>query len=157
MDWLDSLRKTLPWLQSLPVFAKVIVSLIAVLFVALLLSLMWIPPAVPDPSKNPVVLESYSRMVRVLRRIDVSKNRISVDGVLVPKNLEEYYKHYLAISNYLKQHPGDITGAANTVWEHGGMSRTFIDDTQEFETVVSNFLQAFENAKRPPQTPKSTE
>jgi len=96
-------------------------------------------------------------MVRVLRRIDVSKNRISVDGVLVPKNLEEYYKHYLAISNYLKQHPGDITGAANTVWEHGGMSRTFIDDTQEFETVVSNFLQAFENAKRPPQTPKSTE
>jgi hypothetical protein len=157
MDWLESLRKMVPWLQSLPILAKLLVSLIGALFLALLLSLMWMPPPILDPSKNPIVLESYSRMVRLLSKIAVSGHHVSVDGVPVPKKLEGYYKPYAAISIYLKQHPGDIGGAANTVWEHGGVNRTFIDDTQEFETVVSDFVQEFERAKRPSQASKSAE
>lgn len=101
------------------------------------------------PSEMPPVTQAYERMTRVLSRLDQSfQGEVTVDGIPVEQRLSDYYREYLAIAKFVSEHPGDIVGAYEYIWEHGGQGRTFIDDTQAFETVVSAFFISYEAASK---------
>lgn len=148
MSWLEELQKILPWAQTLPVFAKIIVSFIMVLIVGLFLILVWTPPVKTNVENNPLVVESYNRMQRVLNRLDRKGDVIIVDGKPVSKNLQQYYEPYLNISRYIRQNPGDIKGTNEEVWNYGGLNRSYIDKTQSFEAVTSHFAITYDEAIR---------
>lgn len=148
MDWLESLQKLVPWLAGLSTGPKIVVSTIAVAMTTLFLMLIWSPRIDSAPDQDPAVREAYSRMQRVLARITQGPDgRILVDGNPVQKRLEEYYRPFLSIANYVRAHPGDYKGAYEEIWNTGGESRTFINDTQAFEAVVSGYFKRYENAK----------
>jgi hypothetical protein len=148
MSWLEELQKIVPWVQTLPIYAKIIISLIMVLIIGLFLTLVWIPPVKTSVENNPLIVESYNRMHRVLNRLDRESGVITVNGKPVPKNLQQYYEPYLNISEYIHQHPGDIKGTNEEVWNNGGLNRSFIDDTQSFEAVTSNFATTYYEVSR---------
>ena len=83
-------------------------------------------------------------MQRVLAILDGSGDHITVDGVPIEPRLKDYYKTYLIIEKYVSANPGNIKGAYEKIWEHGGQSRTFINDTEAFEAVVSAFIQEWD-------------
>jgi hypothetical protein len=64
----------------------------------------------------------------------------------IPKT-RYYFAPYMAIAEYLRDHPGDIEGAYYQIARNGGQSRTFIDDTQKYEAVVSDFFRKYDTAK----------
>jgi hypothetical protein len=147
----DALKKLIPWLSGLPVSFKLIVSLIILLIVVFLLLIIWLPQMKDDktPDKNQEVRDSYNRMERTLSRLTISKKgRKLVDGEPLDDKLIQYYENYFELSSYLKEHPNDIKGAYEKVWELGGGSRVFISETNNFESVVSAFFHTYEDAKK---------
>lgn len=90
-------------------------------------------------------VHAFERMKRVLSRLSLNEDgAIFVDGVLLSENLKEYYIHYASIAQYLKLHPDDMKGTYEKIWDHGGSGRTFINDTESFENVVSHFFTVCE-------------
>jgi len=71
-----------------------------------------------------------------------------VDGIPVAERLSDCYREYLAVAEFVSQHPGDIAGAYEKIWEHGGQGRSFINDTQAFETVVKAFFISYETTSK---------
>ena len=55
--------------------------------------------------------------------------------------------NYLHIARYISGHRNDIKGAYNSVWENGGESRIFSNETQSFEAVVSQFVVLWREAE----------
>ena len=103
----------------------------------------------PEPAQAPLVIESYERLVSVLSALSQDDHgTFLVGSTAVPDGLKDYYTDYLAIAEFLKANSGDISGAYEFVWQHGGDSRTFINDTDRFETVVSAFFREYDTAKR---------
>ena len=72
--------------------------------------------------------------------VPCEEGSIFVGGVPVPEKLKEYYIHYASIAQYIKLHTDDMKGVYEKIWDHGGASRVFINDTETFETVVSHFF-----------------
>jgi hypothetical protein len=149
---IDTLKKLLPWLSELPIPTKVVVSLIILLLAIFLLLVIWLPAAKGNESnadKNEEVINSYERMQRVLSRLTISKRGLRlVDGEPIDDKLIEYYEDYFNLQSYIKEHPKDIKGAYEKIWELGGESRTFINHTNAFEAVVSSFFRTYEEAKK---------
>lgn len=99
------------------------------------------PAQVAAPEKRAVVMRAYDRLTRVLGRLSrPTPHQLTVDGTPVEERLRHYYRDYVAIAEYVAEHPEDIVGTYEAIWEHGGESRTFISDTQVFENVVSAFF-----------------
>lgn len=146
MSWIEEMQKIVPFAQTLPVIAKVLISLIIVLAIGLLLLLIWTPPSKKDVTNNPLIVEAYTRMKRVLERLESKNGTITVDGSPIANNLQKYYEPYIAIALYLRNNPGNIKGANEEVWNNGGLNRSYIDDTQAFEAVVSNFAITYYEA-----------
>jgi hypothetical protein len=152
MDFIKSLQESIPWVQGLPLVPKIIISLIVVAIASLFLLLVWFPAPSRAAAKDPSVLQAYSRMTRVLARLTTNANgEILVDGKLISPTLTEDYAPHAAIAKYIRDHPGDVEGAAEEIWNHGGQSRVFINDTQAFEAVVSAFIKDYETAKTAPK------
>ena len=92
------------------------------------------------------VTKSYVRMLTSLSEIQLDeRGDIYVNKELIPEKLKGYYTDYAAIAKYVKNNPNNITGAYEFIWNHGGQGRTFINDTDRFETVVSAFFHEYKN------------
>jgi hypothetical protein len=108
-------------------------------------------PSAPA-SSMPAVIRAYDRMRRVLARLSRSPGAaggdIAVDGIPLEENLISSYKEYLAVAEFVAEHPGDVAGAYESVWEHGGESRPYITEAQPFETVIGAFFRAYETASK---------
>jgi hypothetical protein len=86
-------------------------------------------------------------MERVLLRLKRQRNgQISVDGQTVECRLVPLYTDYLDIEDYVSAHPGDVKGAYEEIWTHGGESRSFTDDTGDSESAVSTLFAAYQDA-----------
>lgn len=102
-----------------------------------------------NPTENELpqsVSKSYVRMITSLSELNVNDNGdIYVNENLVPERLKDYYTDYVAIGDYIKNNPNNLSGAYEFIWNHGGGSRAFINDTDRFETVVSAFFYEYKN------------
>jgi hypothetical protein len=148
----ETLQKLMPWVTGLPTGPKVLVSIIAVVLTALFLVLIWTPEratdTTKDPARNPRVIQAYTRMERVLSPLAIRQDgTVVVHGDPVSNRLQQYYIPYARIAMYIRGHPNDIKGAYEEVWNNGGESRIFIDDTQTYEAVVSNFFRTYQEAE----------
>jgi hypothetical protein len=142
----ENLQKLIPWVSNLPVIPKVAVTIVVMLTCFVLLYLVWAPPAGQNPADNKNVQDAYARMQRVLSKINNIGGQITVDGTPIELRLEDYYKPYLAIAQYVSSNPKNMKGAYEAIWEHGGQGRVYISDTQPFEAVVSAFFREWETA-----------
>jgi hypothetical protein len=105
------------------------------------------PTKQSSPAESPRVKVAYGRMTRVLNELTVAPNgTILVSGTPVQRRLFKYYRPYTNIEQYVRANPNNIKGVYEVIWDNGGGSRTFIDDTQKFETVVSAFFEAYSAA-----------
>jgi len=148
MDWIETLQKLVPWVSGLPIVPKIAISGIVFIIAALLLLMIWTPRPTIAPAEDPSVVEAFERMKRVLLPLkQLDDGKIMVGDEQVSKKLEQYYLDYVAIANYIRDHPEDIEGTYEVIWEHGGANRAFINDTNAFETVVSAFFETYERAK----------
>ncbi|MEA2889035.1 MAG: hypothetical protein QOD11_3395 [Bradyrhizobium sp.] len=141
---LESIQKLVPWMSDLPTLPKVGMTIIIVLVGCIVLYLVWVPLPSKSPADETRVKDAYARMQRVLSRIGGSSDHITVDGQEVGAVTAPYYRSYWTISQYVSAHPGDIKGAYDNIWENGGQNRSFINDTETFEAVVSGFMIAWE-------------
>jgi hypothetical protein len=142
---LESIQKLAPWLSTLPPVPKIAMTVVVLLICFVLLYVVWVPPPTKNPANETSVKDAYARMQRVLSRLDSSGDHVTVDGDPVAPRLQDYYKPYLAISKYVSANPGNIRGAYDKVWEHGGEGRVFTSDTEAFEAVVSRFIREWDN------------
>lgn len=142
---LESIQKMLPWITGLPTAPKIAVTAIWLLLSFVLLYMVWVPVAKIAADQRPAVRQAYERMERVLSRIKRQPNgQILVDGNLIERELaDHYYPHYMAIADFISKHPGDIKGAYEEIWAHGGAGRVYTSDTQAFEAVVSGFFREY--------------
>jgi len=139
---LESLQKLIPWVTALPIAPKIAITTTWLLLSFVFLYMVWVPAT--RRSEPQAVREAYDRMDRALRQLKrLPDGQILVDGSPVDPRLAEYYTHYLLIAEYISHHPGDMKGAYEEIWLHGGASRTSTDDTQAFEAVVSEFFQQY--------------
>jgi hypothetical protein len=145
---LESIQKLASWISNLPPVPKITMTVVVVLTCFVLLYVVWVPPPTKNPANETSVKDAYARMQRVLARLDGSGDHITVDGVPIEPRLNHYYKTYLIIATYVSANPGNIKGAYEKIWEHGGQSRTFIDDTGAFEAVVSAFIREWDEVAR---------
>ena len=145
---LESIQKLAPWASGLPLFPKIAITIVVLLLGFTFLYLVWVPARQVAIYNQPEVKQAYERMSRVLSRLArLPDGTVTVDGNPVEDRLSEYYIHYISLSEYLKEHPGNIEGAYEAVWEHGGGSRVFTNDTEAFETVVAGFFHEWEMAR----------
>ncbi|MCM2284173.1 MAG: hypothetical protein NDI81_05300 [Desulfobacula sp.] len=141
---LESIQKLLPWVTGLPIAPKIAVTIIWLLLSFVFLYMVWVPVAKVAIDQRPAVRQAYDRMERVLSQIKLQPDgQIVVNGNAVEHRLAGYYRDYIAIAEFVSKHPGDIKGAYEEIWAHGGAGRVFIDDTQAFEAVVSGFFQQY--------------
>jgi hypothetical protein len=105
----------------------------------------WTPPR--PPASAPRVIEAYRRMSALLASLEHYNSNTTPAGEPWTPKLMVYFKPYFEIASYLREHPGDIDGAYEVIWQNGGPSRTFIDDTQDYEAVVIGFFQEYKEAK----------
>ncbi len=147
---LEAIQKLVPWVSGLPIVPKLAISAVVVLLLSVFLYLVWVPPREVVPAEQPAVREAYERMRRVLSRLGTSEtDRTTVDGSPIEERLvEEYYKHFIAVSEYISTHPDDIRGAYEKIWDHGGAGRVMINDTEAFETVVSAFFEEYDRTAK---------
>ncbi len=146
---LEAIQKLAPWVSSLPVAPKVALTIAWFLLTFVFFYLVWVPSKKAEIYERPEVKAAYDRMARVLKRITVDgAGKVLVDGQRV-EHADEYYSRYARIGSYVASHPGDIPGAYEVVWENGGLNRSFTNNTQEFEAVVSGFAIAYYEASRP--------
>jgi hypothetical protein len=146
----DKIASIIEWLQNLPNIPKGIISVVVVLIAAFVAVFLWSKPRPREAAKNPSVVESYDRVVRILTRLSIAADgRILVDSspVLVPK-LQHYYAPYIKIREYIDQHPGDIKGVYEAIWDNGRQGRVFIDETSTFESAVSSFFLEYDEAAK---------
>jgi len=144
MRIIESIQNLVPWLAGLPILPKSVISIIIVLVVLFFLMLIWTPRLELTPSKTASVIEAYSRMRRVLSKLEQdSSGTITFDGKQIPERIEDYFIHYIAIGKYLRNNPNDIDGAYEIVWEHGGQGRISTNSTQALESVVSAFFTEY--------------
>ncbi len=148
----DTLQKLVPWVTGLPTGPKVLVSVIAIALTALFLVLVWTPEtageATKDPAQSPRVIQAYTRLERVLAPLGLRQDgTVVVEGDPVSQRLQEYNLPFARIAMYVRGHPNDIEGAYEEVWNNGGEGRSFIDDTQTYEAVVSNFFRTYQEAE----------
>src|SRR3954462_3312604 len=59
MGWIKDIQSAIPWLVSLPILPKIIISLIIVGIAALALILMWTPP--PETAVATILQDCYRR------------------------------------------------------------------------------------------------
>ncbi|WP_396604583.1 hypothetical protein ACFLEY_07280 [Bradyrhizobium sp. YCK136] len=149
----ENIQKLVPWMSDLPLIPKIGTTLIVVLVTCILLYLVWVPLPTPTPADSAAVKDAYSRMVRVLSRVGGTGDAITVDGKPVGPAMAQYYHDYFRIGQYTTAHPGDIKGAYDIVW--GGINRTFTNDTQTFEAVVSQFMIEWLENSRSKKKPAS--
>ena len=86
MDWLETGAKLLPWLIELPVFPKILISLILVLATMFLLGLVWLPAKTASVVVTPdgVRRSGNGSAVEIRATLsNASKNPIVVTGVSV--------------------------------------------------------------------------
>ena len=144
----EKLKELLPWLADLQTIPKIIVSIIGVLILFFFLTIIWSPSKKQKPNEAETVVKAYNRMLKVLNKLTQdAKGQIYVDNLPIDMKLADYYSNYLAIADYIKDNPNNIEGAYEKIWEYGGQGRTFINDTQIFETVVSAFFIEYERNK----------
>jgi hypothetical protein len=149
---LESIQKLAPWVSGLPTVPKLAVTAIWLLLSFLFLYLVWVPTR-KDVEKSAEVQQAYDRMVRVLRRITRLPNgQTLVDGRPIDAREEGYYAKYAAIADYVAQHPRDIKGTYEEVWDQGGSGRVYTDDTEAFEAVVKEFFKQYQRATEAPQS-----
>ena len=148
MSTLDTVRDVGSWAQALPTAPKVIISAVVVLLCGFILIILWTAPDESAPENQPKVKAAYERMERILSRLAIAPDgSLLNDGAQVEPTRKAYYTHYLNIASYLKANPGNVAGAYEMIWDNGGESRSFIDDTQSFESVVSAFFREYAEAK----------
>jgi hypothetical protein len=145
---LESVQKLIPWISNLPPIPKITMTIVVVLICFVLLYVVWVPPPSKNPADETRVRDAYARMQRVISRLDGSSDHITVDGIPIEPRLNDYYKSYLAIAKYISANPGNIKGAFDKIWEHGGPVRVIISDTEAFEAVVVGFFREWEDAAR---------
>jgi hypothetical protein len=142
---LESIQKLAPWMSGLPLIPKIAMTIILLLACFVVLYIVWSPPKRPSPENDPGVKEAYERMVRVLARIQSLPNgEVLVDGRKVASG---NYASYLPIAKYVLENPENIKGAHEVIWQNGGESRSYTNETQGFEAVVSNFFMEWEHAR----------
>lgn len=147
---LESIQKLLPWVTGLPTAPKIAVTAIWLLLSFVFLYTVWVPVAKIVADQRPAVRQAYERMERVLSRLKREPDgQILVDGNPIERKLADYYyPNYIAIAEFLSKHPGDIKGAYEEIWAHGGAGRVYTSDTQAFEAVVSGFFQEYTDATK---------
>jgi hypothetical protein len=147
-DLLETIQKLVPWVADLPTAPKVAVTAIWLLLSFVFMYAVWVPVGKVRPEQTPAVREAYERMERVLSRLRRQPDgQVLVDGKTVdPRLADAYYLHYLAIAEYVSIHRGDLKGAYEEIWSHGGAGRVFTNDTQAFEAVVSGFFEEYSSA-----------
>ena len=137
-------------MSGLPFLPKVALSVVILLLTFVFLYLVWTPPLSKAAKDSGNVIEAYNRMQRVLARLGQTKEgRPTIDGVAVEKDwLAKDLENYLAVAEFVKANPGHFKGAYEVIWDHGGESRAFTDDTDAFETIVSAFFYAYQEAEK---------
>lgn len=131
---LDALKEIASWGGQLALLPKLALSFLIINLCFFALVLLWYSPSKKMPWENQVVISAYERMARVLDDLP--------QGVPSPRG--RYYEPYLVIADFIDKNPGDVKGAYEVIWENGGRSRTFINETNRFETVVSGFFRAYQ-------------
>jgi len=142
---LEAIQKLVPWVTGLPIAPKVAVTAIWLLLSFVFLYMVWVPVAKVPVDQRPAVRQAYERMERVLSRLKRQPDgQTLVDGNPIERQLaDHYYPHYVAIADFVSKHPGDIKGAYEEIWAHGGAGRVYTSDTQAFEAVVSGFFKDY--------------
>jgi hypothetical protein len=153
MDLIDGLQKLAPWASKLPLIPKIALSAITVCLNVLFVGLIWTPPRDSTPESDQSVMEAYLRMQKILGGLYKTDGKITFEGRPVSPQLESYYRPYVEIATFIREHPNDIKGAYEEIWKYGGEGRTIIDDTTAFEAVVSRFFREFETAKNSAKKP----
>jgi hypothetical protein len=152
----DKITGAIEWAQGLPNVPKGVISGVVILIAVFVVALLWTKPAskAEDPAKASSVVDAYGRMVRILDRLSISPDgNILQDGSPVRFSYIDTEKSILLkdhaeIVRYIKYHPNDIKGDHEEIWNNGGESRVFTDDTNTFENVVSSFFREYSEAEK---------